>query len=118
MEKSFLKSLKFLIKEFKYTSKKYKTVTYFRISMHSYLLWIHILESHYSNKNLTAEKLIESLKKYASRKTVLSILSDALNRGYLKKIKSNIDKRVTHYLPTELTVKEYEDWKVDLQKNI
>ena len=118
MNKGHLNSLRFLINEYKYSSKKFKTVTYFRQSMHSYLLWIHILESHYSNKFRTSENLINSLKKYASRKTILTILNDAVKNGFLEKQKSLLDKRVSNYKPTILTINEYEEWNKTLKENI
>ena len=118
MNKYFLDSLKFLIKDYKYTSKKFKTVTYFRQSMHSYLLWLHILETYYSKKFKTSEQLVNSLKQYASRKTILTILNNSLKLGYMEKRKSEKDKRISNYIPTEITVKEYEEWKRNLQDNI
>ena len=118
MSKYFLNSLRFLIDEFKFSSKKFKTVTYFRQSIHSYLLWIHVLEYHYSNRLVTSEQIADALKHYASRKTVLTILNDAVKMSYLEKKKSTLDARVTHYSPTEVTIKEYEVWKQSLKDNI
>ena len=107
---SFLEALE---KDLIVSNQKYETVKFFRSEIVSVWIWFIIMKNYYtkSNNNLNIEKILEKIpSQYASRPKLLKIMTTAVEKKFLiKRINSN-DKRKNFLEPSELTIKEFEEW--------
>ena len=110
------KYLEVLKRDLIYGNNKLRSLHYFRSTNISVIIWFIILEYTFKKKPLNLEKIIDEVRKLTrvSKPTISKILEDGIIRGLIIKYKSDTDKRLTLYSPTELTVKEFKKWSEDL----
>ena len=109
---------KFLIKEFTEESTK-KSIKFFRsFGAHGYLVWLIIICSHYEEKNLSVEELINNVSKFASRRTIIDFINKGSEEGYLSKSNSKNDKRKVFLTPTTITINEFNEWSKYFISNV
>jgi len=95
--------------------KKYKSVQYFRKNRLLFTIWLIIMDHYFNNKNNSIENIYREVNNFEkiARMTLSKYLNDAKEYGYLKYEK--INKKEWNIKPTELTLKEYNEW-VDTYK--
>ena len=99
------------IKKLNETQPNYQTIKFFRSDKVSVWIWIEILENHYSGTNCNIESLLRNIPtEYASRPTMFKIISIAFKKKYFYKERDKIDKRKFNIYPTNITIKEFENW--------
>ena len=99
------------IKKLNETQPGFETVKFFRSDKASVWIWISILENHYSNKHENIEHIFRDIPtEYASRPTMFKIMNTALKKKYLFKERDKSDKRKFNIYPSNLTIREFENW--------
>ena len=112
------KLAKYLISDLKGDWSK-PSIKFFRSnSAYGYIMWLTIIDCYYEKKNVSIEKLINDLEKYASRRTVIDFISKGVEAKFIKKRNSTEDKRKTLIKPTDITIKEYSEWSSEFVKSI
>ena len=109
----YLSFLETLEKDLTISNQKYETVKFFRSEIVSVWIWFIIMKNYYDKKNntLNIEKILEKIpSQYASRPKLLKIMTTAVEKKYLIKKTDDIDKRKNFLEPSELTIKEFEEW--------
>ena len=103
------KSIKQNIDHFKHCLSHYKTLRFFLSSQDRYLTYLYILQFYFDKKELSLEELINKIcPKFASRETVKNILNQAIGHQFIEKKIHSQDKRKKSFIPTALTLKEYQ----------
>jgi len=109
---------KFLIKEFTEESSK-ESIKFFRsYGAHGYIIWLTIISHFLDKKKLSVENIIEISSIYASRRTIIDFINRGGEKGFLKKLNSDDDKRKVLVVPTDITINEYNDWSKYFISNI
>ena len=109
---------KFLIREFTEESSK-KSIKFFRsYGAHGYIIWLTIISYFLDKKKLSVENVVEISSMYASRRTIIDFINLGNEKGFLKKLNSDDDKRKVLIIPTDITIKEYNDWSKYFISNI
>ena len=104
------KLAKYLINDLKGDWSK-PSIKFFRSNgAYGYIIWLTIINSYFEKKNISIEKLVTDIEKYASRRTVIDFINKGVEANFLKKITSSQDKRKTLIQPTNITIKEYSEW--------
>ena len=109
----YLNFLETLEKDLTISNKKYETVKFFRSEIVSVWIWFIIMKNYYDKKNntLNIEKILAQIpSQYASRPKLLKIMATAVEKKYLIKKTDSNDKRKNFLEPSELTIKEFEEW--------
>ena len=55
---------------------------------------------------------------YASRRTVIDFINKGVEAKFLKKTTSSQDKRKILIQPTDITIKEYNEWSSEFVKSV
>ncbi len=109
---------KFLIREFTEESSK-ESIKFFRShGAHGYIIWLTIISHFLDKKKLSVENIIEISSTYASRRTIIDFINRGSERGFIKKLNSDDDKRKILIIPTDITINEYNDWSKYFISNI
>ena len=109
---------KFLIREFTEESSK-KSIKFFRsYGAHGYIIWLTIISHFLDKKKLSVENIIEISSIYASRRTIIDFINRGSEKGFIKKLNSDDDKRKVLIIPTDITINEYNDWSKYFISNI
>ena len=112
------KLAKYLISDLKGDWSK-PSIKFFRSNgAYGYIMWLTIIDCYYEKKNVSIDKLINDLEKYASRRTVIDFISKGVEAKFIKKINSTEDKRKTLIKPTDITIKEYSEWSKEFVKSV
>ena len=90
----------------------FETVKFFRKDIVSYWIWISVLEKYYNNNNNNnIESIIQNIpRELGSRPTVFKIIDTAVAKKYFIKKLDKEDKRKFNLIPSEQTIKEFEEW--------
>ena len=95
------------------------SIKFFRSSgAHGYIIWLTIMSSHYDEKYISIESIVNNVEKYASRRTILDFIYKGVAANYINKINSNEDKRKILIQPTEITIQEFSEWSNEFIKSI
>ena len=108
----YLKFLNFLKDDFENSNHKYNSVKFFRSkNLIFIMLWFYTLQSYYTGKDYSIEDFINDLpKQLGSRPTIFKCVNLAVKNNYLLKIYSSKDKRKYNLKPTDITIKEFQNW--------
>tara|TARA_Y100000996_G_C22537347_1_gene648770 strand:- start:203 stop:553 length:351 start_codon:yes stop_codon:yes gene_type:complete len=107
----YIKFIKFLRYDFERSNKKYPTIKFFRSDLILIFIWFWSLEKMYAKKNVFIEELIDEIPKgFGSRPTILKFINYAIKKKHMLKISDLKDKRKFNLIPSEQTIKEFEDW--------
>ena len=99
-----------LLADFLQYSKMEKSVSFFRRSSHSYVVWLIVLDHYFNSKKLSVENVEKKVSHIISRKTLFSFLDDAVENNFLIKTHDPKDKRRTLLTPTKVTLDEFKTW--------
>lgn len=107
---NYLKFLGVLLKDLSVSN--YVTVNFFRKNILSIWLWFTVLKFYYDKSTDTnIERIIKEIPmNYASRPTIFKLIDFAVDKNHLKKITNADDKRKINIVPTNITIKEFEEW--------
>ena len=95
------------------------SIKFFRSNgAYGYMIWLILMSKHFEKKNISIEELVTSVASYASRRTVIDFINKSVEGEFLKKINSNEDKRKILIEPTNITIKEYNDWSSEFIKSV
>ena len=101
------KLAKYLISDLEGDSLK-SSIKFFRsIGAYGYILWLTVVDSFYSEQNITVDEIVEKLEKYASRRTILDFIYRGVDAKFLEKKVFSNDKRKVLIKPTDITIKEF-----------
>jgi len=114
------KLAKYLIKDFKDDGDKSKpSIKFFRShGAYGYMIWLTIINFYFEKKEISIEKLVTDVEKYASRRTVLNFISKGVEGKFINKKNSIEDKRKILIKPSNTTIKEYSEWSSTFIKSI
>ena len=91
----------------------FETVKFFRKDIVSCWIWFSVLEKYYanSNKNNNIESVIKDIpSELGSRPTLFKVIDTAVAKKYFIKELDKEDKRKFNLIPSEQTIKEFEEW--------
>ena len=112
------KLAKYLIFDLQEDSSK-PSIKFFRSNgAYGYILWLTIMDNFYSEQKMTIDELVAKLEKYASRRTILDFINKGVDAKFLEKKFFLNDKRKILIKPTDITIKEYNDWSKDFIESI
>lgn len=105
-----LKLIQNLKQDLKLNLNKYQTVKFFRKDIISYWIWVSVLEKYYNNNN-NIESIIQNIPgELGSRPTLFKVIDTAVAKKYFIKELDNEDKRKFNLIPSQQTIKEFEEW--------
>jgi len=110
---NYLKLIQNLKKDLKLNLNKYQTVKFFRKDIVSYWIWFEVLDKYYNNNNSNIESIIQNIpNELASRPTLFKIIDTAVAKKYFIKELDKEDKRKFNLIPSQQTIKEFEEWAI------
>ena len=90
----------------------FETVKFFRKDIVSYWIWFEVLDKYYNN-NSNIESIIQNIpNELASRPTLFKIIDTAVAKKYFIKELDKEDKRKFNLIPSQQTIKEFEEWAI------
>ena len=95
------------------------SIKFFRSSgAYGYIIWLTIIVCYFEKKNIFIETLVLDVKKYASRRTVIDFINKGVEANFIIKKNSTDDKRKILVEPSDITIKEYEEWSNEFIKSV
>ena len=95
------------------------SIKFFRSNgAYGYMIWLILMSKHFEKKNISIEELVTFIASYASRRTVIDFINKGVEGEFLKKINSIEDKRKILIEPTNITIKEYNEWSSEFIKSV
>ena len=90
----------------------FETVKFFRKDIVSYWIWFSVLEKYQdNNNNNNIESVIKDIPSdLGSRPTLFKVIDTAVAKKYFIKELDKEDKRKFNLIPSEQTIKEFEEW--------
>ena len=111
MRMNYLKFLQILKKDLNKSNSNFQTVKFFRKDIVSYWIWFSVLEKYYDNNNNNIESVIKDIPSdLGSRPTLFKVIDTAVAKKYFIKELDKEDKRKFNLIPSEQTIKEFEEW--------
>jgi hypothetical protein len=112
------KLAKFLIEDIQGDWSK-PSLKFFRSNdAYGYVIWLTLMNSYSEKKKITIEVIIKSVEKYASRRTVIDFINKGVEANFIIKKNSTDDKRKILVEPSDITIKEYEEWSNEFIKSV
>jgi len=112
------KLAKYLISDLKGDWSK-PSIKFFRSNgAYGYVIWLTIINCNFEKKNIYLEALVDDVKSYASRRTIIDFINKAVEAKFIRKKSSNEDKRKILIEPTDITIKEYSEWSRNFIKSV
>ena len=114
MRMNYLKLIQNLKKDLKLNLNKYQTVKFFRKDIVSYWIWFSVLEKYQdNNNNNNIESVIKDIPSdLGSRPTLFKVIDTAVAKKYFIKELDKEDKRKFNLIPSQQTIKEFEEWAI------
>ena len=111
MRMNYLKLIQNLKQDLKERLNDFETVKFFRKDIASYWIWFSVLEKHFdNNNNNNIESIIQNIpSELSSRPTLFKIIDTAVAKKYFIKELDKKDKRKFNLIPSEQTIKEFEE---------
>ena len=107
----YLKLIQNLKQDLKERLNDFETVKFFRKDIVSYWIWFSVLEKYYNNNNNYIESVIKDIPSdLGSRPTLFKVIDTAVAKKYFIKELDKEDKRKFNLIPSEQTIKEFEEW--------
>ena len=111
MRMNYSKLIQNIKQDLKLNLNKYQTVKFFRKDIISYWIWFEVLEQYYNNNNNNVESIIQDIPgELGSRPTLFKVIDTAVHKKYFIKELDKIDKRKFNLIPSQQTIKEFEEW--------
>jgi len=111
MRMNYSKLIQNIKQDLKLNLNKYQTVKFFRKDIVSYWIWFEVLEQYYNNNNNNVESIIQDIPgELGSRPTLFKVIDTAVAKKYFIKELNKNDKRKFNLIPSQQTIKEFEEW--------
>jgi len=114
MRMNYLKLIQNLKQDLEKSLNKFETVKFFRKDIVSYWIWFSVLEQHFdnnNNNNNNIESIIKNIpSELGSRPTLFKVIDTAAAKKYFIKELDKNDKRKFNLIPSQQTIKEFEEW--------
>ena len=114
MRMNYLKLIQNLKQDLKERLNDFETVKFFRKDIVSYWIWFSVLEKHFdnnNNNNNNIESIIQNIpSELGSRPTLFKVIDTAVHKKYFIKELDKKDKRKFNLIPSQQTIKEFEEW--------
>jgi hypothetical protein len=110
---NYLKLIQNLKQDLEKSLNEFETVKFFRKDIVSYWIWFSVLETHYdnNNNNNNIESIIQNIPgELGSRPTLFKVIDTAVAKKYFIKELDKEDKRKFNLIPSQQTIKEFEEW--------
>ena len=111
---NYLKLIQNLKQDLKERLNDFETVKFFRKDIVSYWIWFLVLEQYYNNNNNNnnnIESIIQKIpSELGSRPTLFKVIDAAVAKKYFIKELDKNDKRKFNLIPSQQTIKEFEEW--------
>ena len=112
------KLAKFLIEDLQGDWSK-PSLKFFRSNdAYGYVIWLTLMNSHSEKEKLSIESIIKKIENYASRRTVVDFINKGVEANFIIKKNSIDDKRKILIEPSDITIKEYEEWSNEFIKRV
>ena len=112
------KLAKFLIEDLQGDWSK-PSLKFFRSNdAYGYVIWLTLMNSHSEKEKLSIESIIKKIENYASRRTVVEFINKGVEANFIIKKNSIDDKRKILIEPSDITIKEYEEWSNEFIKSV
>ena len=112
------KLAKFLIEDLQGDWSK-PSLKFFRSNdAYGYVIWLTLMNSHSEKEKLSIESIIKKIENYASRRTVVDFINKGVEANFIIKKNSIDDKRKILIEPSDITIKEYEEWSSEFIKSV
>ena len=112
------KLAKFLIEDIQGDWSK-PSLKFFRSNdAYGYVIWLTLMNSHSEKEKLSIESIIKKIENYASRRTVVDFINKGVEANFIIKKNSIDDKRKILIEPSDITIKEYEEWSSEFIKSV
>jgi hypothetical protein len=112
------KLAKFLIEDIQGDWSK-PSLKFFRSNdAYGYVIWLTLMNSHSEKEKLSIESIIKKIENYASRRTVVEFINKGVEANFIIKKNSIDDKRKILIEPSDITIKEYEEWSNEFIKSV
>jgi len=112
------KLAKYLINDLKGDWSK-PSIKFFRSNgAYGYIIWLTIVNCNFEKKDLSIERLVSDVASYASRRTILDFINKGVEANFIIKKNSTDDKRKIFVEPSDITIKEYEEWSNEFIKSV
>ena len=85
---------------------------------YGYVIWLTLMNSHSEKEKLSIESIIKKIENYASRRTVVEFINKGVEANFIIKKNSTNDKRKIFVEPSDITIKEYEEWSNEFIKSV
>ena len=95
------------------------SIKFFRSNgAYGYIVWLTIINSYSEKEKITIEAIIKKIENYASRRTVIDFINKGVEANFIIKKNSTDDKRKILIEPSDITIKEYEEWSNEFIKSV
>jgi hypothetical protein len=112
------KLAKFLIEDLQGDWSK-PSLKFFRSNdAYGYVIWLTLMYSYSEKENVSIETIIKSVENYASRRTIIDFINKGVKANFIIKKNSTDDKRKIFVEPSDITIKEYEEWSNKFIKSV
>lgn len=112
------KLAKYLVSDLKGDWSK-PSIKFFRSNgAYGYIIWLTLINCYFEKKDISIEKLVTDVQTYASRRTVLDFINKGVVANFIIKKNSTDDKRKILVEPSDITIKEYEEWSNEFIKSV
>ena len=112
------KLAKFLIEDLQGDWSK-PSLKFFRSNdAYGYVIWLTLMYSYSEKENVSIETIIKKVENYASRRTIIDFINKGVEANFIMKKNSTDDKRKIFVEPSDITIKEYEEWSNEFIKSV
>ena len=112
------KLAKFLIEDLQGDWSK-PSLKFFRSNdAYGYVIWLTLINSYSEKEKITIEAIIKKIENYASRRPVIDFINKGVKANFIIKKNSTDDKRKILVEPSDITIKEYEEWSNEFIKSV
>ena len=112
------KLAKFLIEDLQGDWSK-PSLKFFRSNdAYGYVIWLTLMYSYSEKENVSIETIIKKVENYASRRTIIDFINKGVEANFIIKKNSTDDKRKILIEPSDITIKEYEEWSNEFIKRV
>ena len=109
---NYLQLIQNLRKDLNERLNDFQSVKYFRKDIVHYWIWFSVLENHYNNNiSNNIESIIRNIpSEIGSRPKIFKVINAAVAKKFFIKKLDKKDRRKFNLIPSESTVKEFEEW--------
>ena len=112
------KLAKFLIEDLQGDWSK-PSLKFFRSNdAYGYVIWLTLMYSYSEKENVSIETIIKKVENYASRRTIIDFINKGVEANFIIKKNSTDDKRKIFVEPSDITIKEYDEWSNEFIKSV